>query len=275
MVNLIKEAQAKLLCELEKLDDLLPRDLFFPDQRLILIEETIGSLKDQIVTHEFSETSEEISFYKAVLPPLLSIWIYYSEKSGLETSEQIGTRNSKKEYKRRLENRIDEFLNDNMDFYEYCSRGETHLDGFYFLRSGPSRRQPVFLFDTMIDPRYCPAYCCKVAMIMAYKKLDDELSLLSAERESDKSGAAGNNYRLLKWTGSTIELVELSYALVKGGYFGSATLKDVIETFQFTFQKKLGNYTKKYQEMLSRKKGTTTFLTKLTSDFEKWIDETE
>jgi len=42
---------------------------------------------------------------------------------------------------------------------------------------------------------------------------------------------------------------------MQGGYFGTATLKDVIETFQFKFQKKLGNYTKKYQEMLSRKKG--------------------
>ncbi len=110
---------------------------------------------------------------------------------------------------------------------------------------------------------------------MAYKKLDDELSLLYAERESDRSGAAGNNYKLLNWMGSTIDLVELSYALVKAGCFGNATLKDVIETFQFTFQKKLGNYTKKYQEMLSRKKGTTRFLTRLTSDFEKWIEESE
>ena len=73
-------------------------------------------------------------------------------------------------------------------------------------------------------------------------------------------GAAGNNYKLLNWMGSTIDLVELSYALVKAGCFGNATLKDVIETFQFTFQKKLGNYTKKYQEMLSRKKGTTSSL---------------
>ncbi len=41
---------------------------------------------------------------------------------------------------------------------------------------------------------------------MAYKKLDDELSLLYAERESDRSGAAGNNYKLLNWMGSTIDL---------------------------------------------------------------------
>ena len=52
-------------------------------------------------------------------------------------------------------------------------------------------------------------------------------------------------------------------------------MKDVIETFQFTIQKKLGNYTKKYQKMLTRKKDTTTFLTKLTSNFEKWIEEIE
>jgi hypothetical protein len=128
-----------------------------------------------------------------------------------------------------------------------------------------------------MDPRFCPSYCVKIATLSAYRRLDEDLSNQFGEKYKETPNASIPTLKPLKWTGSITGLTELAYCLHKGGYInnGEASIKDVVENFQYLFQVNFGNYTRTWQEILCRKKGQTQFISKLLSDFQKWIEESD
>ena len=81
----------------------------------------------------------------------------------------------------------------------------------------------------------------------------------------------------LAWTDSKRGLTELIYSLQEQGSFnnGTADLKSFILCFEKTFSVELGNTSSSYQQLLSRKKGSSSFLTKLLEKFQQRICKME
>jgi RteC protein len=273
MVAETREKYELLLSELMVLDEEYTPDLNIPDQRLLLISRVLEPLRRELSEHIFDEDLNEIRFFKEVMPDILSLFIYYTERSALETSELIGTRKSRAEYRNRLMKRIDEFSTENADFYDYYSLRKSNFDSYYFLRNSPLNREPAVLFGAVIDSRFCPLFSIKIAMISAYRKLDAELS----DNPSDQKSKGTENLSVggLHWTGSKRDLTELAYAIKKYVNNGLTPIKEIIQGFQNLFGIDLGNYPRVYQELLSRKKGESYFLNQLVNDQQKKMEENE
>ena len=159
-------------------------------------------LKHELTEYIFDNDGNEIRFFKETLPDILSLFIYYTEKSALETSELIGTRKSRAEYRNRLMKRIDDFSTDNAELYDYYSMRKANFDSYYFLRSSPLNRGAGVLFGNVVDCRICPGYSIKMAMISAYRKLDGELN----NNLNDLNRARISVVSDLQWTGPKRDL---------------------------------------------------------------------
>lgn len=82
----------------------------------------------------------------------------------------------------------------------------------------------------------------------------------------------------LHWTASKVALVELLYAIQASGSFndGKTTLKELITSFENNFQINLGQYSKTYLEIRSRKAiEKTQFLDQLKKDLLEKINQTD
>jgi hypothetical protein len=166
--------------------------------------------------------------------------------------------------------RIEDFSTENADLYDYYSQRKTNFDSYYFLRSSPLNRESVVLFGTVVDPRFCPCFSIKMAMMSAYRKLDDELCDHPGDQKLETSSVSG-----LHWTGSKRDLTELVYVLKKYVNEGRAPVKEIVQGFQNLFNTDLGNYPRVFQEILSRKKSDSYFLNQLVNDQQKKMEENE
>lgn len=273
MVAETREKYEQLLSELAILDDTHEPDLTIPDQRLLLISAVLEPLKQKLTEYIFESDENEIRFFKETLPDILSLFIYYTEKSALEISELIGTRKSRAEYRGRLMKRIDDFSMENAALYDYYSLRKTNFDSYYFLRSSPLNREPAVLFGTVVDPRSCPGFSIKMAIIPAYRKLDNELCMDLGDQNGKRAEvlSAGG----LRWTATKRDLIELVYAIKNYVNGGAVPIKDIVQGFQYLFNTDLGNYPRVYQELQSRKKSESYFLNQLVNDQQKKMEENE
>jgi hypothetical protein len=271
MLEQAQKLYNKLLSDLDVLADEHEPDLYIPDRRLERISEGMVWLKEELSRYVFENDAEEILFYKTVFPPILSLHIYYTEKSGLEINQIIGTKKSIKDYTGRLMKRIDEFSEQNASFYDYCALRKISFDSHYFLRNSPLNQEGTILFGVTMDPKCCTAYSMKLAMMSAYRRLDAELSRSTAY---DGPGLPVFESKL-KWTGTIAGLTELMYPLVKYINHGTVHVKDIALGFQYLFNVDLGNYSRTIQEIKRRKKGDTLFLLQLAEDFSQIIEERE
>jgi hypothetical protein len=261
----------QLLSDLVILDENHEPDLYVPDKRLERINEMMGLLKEELSRYVFVDDVEEILFFKTVFPPVLSLHIYYTEKSGLEINQLIGTKKSIKDYTDRLTKRIDEFSEQNSTFYDYCALRKAGFDGHYFLRSSPMNQEATLLFGSVMDPKICTVYSIKLAMMLAYRRLDGELS---RSYVNDSPGLPVFESKL-KWTGTIAGLTELMYPLVKYINHGNVHVKDIALGFQQMFNVDLGNYSRTIQEIMRRKSGDNHFLLQLADDFTQWMEDRE
>jgi hypothetical protein len=274
MVAEVQKMYEQLLSDLENLDEMYQPDQRQPDRRLVLISEVIEPLKQKLPGYEFDSDADEIFFFKTVFPNIITLYIYYTEKSGLENSGLIGSRKSRADYITRLTKRMDDFSTQHSEFYDYCSLRKTNFDAYYFLRNSPLNREATVLPGSVVDPGFCPNYCMKVAMFSAHRKLDEELSELSGDGKSGAPGTA-DTVKGLRWTSSKRSLIELIYVLRKHINNGQVSIKEVVQGFQNLFNTDLNNYTRIFYEVQGRKKGETLFLNQLLNDMNNVTNENE
>ncbi len=169
--------------------------------------------------------------------------------------------------------RIDDFSTVNAELYDYYSLRKTNFDSYYFLRSSPLNREAAVLFGTMVDPKFCPGFSIKMAMISAYRKLDAELCENSGEQNAKPTDPS--KMSRLQWTGTKRDLTELVYAIKKYVNNGMTPVKEIVQDFQGLFNIDLGNFHRVYYEILARKKGENQFLNQLVNDQQKKMEENE
>jgi hypothetical protein len=280
MIDFTQKLHEDLLRKLDDQNELNDSKKIVTEPRLQLILETIDQVKQKLKRYNFDSEEEEIYFFKNLLPEFLSLFIYYSEKVAIACSERIGTEKSKNDFLDQLFQKMDYFFKINNDFFNYYRFGKTRFDNYYFLRNISSYNDHLDLPAFMMDESFCTIYSWKVATINAYTRLEKEIRFHSNENgRSIKNEEANLDSEIpgLEWTDSKRGLTELIYSLQEQGSFnnGQADLKTIIRCFEKTFSVELGNTSSTYQQLLSRKKGSSSFLTRLQEKFDERICKIE
>jgi hypothetical protein len=234
----------------------------------------IDQLKELLRSHVFSREEEEIHFFKMALPQFLSELIYYSEKAEIEWAGEHNGTAFRIQFLERQRRRIEDYYVDHMEFFKYCRSGMTYMDTHYFLRSNAYNAGHRDLLLSVIDTGFCTPYSVKRATLLAYARLEQDIHLLRLAKNEDNSPSG--KYKLV-WTDTKSGLTELIYSFHQKGVFnkGKADLMTIAVFIGNAFSVPLGNITRTFQEILSRKKGSTLFIDSLKIALNQRIDDIE
>jgi hypothetical protein len=265
----------ELLSKLEELDkNYDPQNL--TDSRLHLVVTVIERIKQKLLNYEFESEEEEMDYFKCTLPETLSLYIFYSVKMDWDRILQQGVKESQNEFIAGLLAEAETFRKGNREFFEYCRDGNSERDRFYFLRKHTNYRERPYRLTSITDPHSPTAYCGIKAQFIAHVKLENEMYRLSTIKKLDDPVPLTEEDPLL-WTGSKIGLIEVLNAWRFMGAFdhGKASMKKITRCFEKLFGIDLGNYSKQFQEIMTRKTGIINYLHKMIDALQKAIDDIE
>lgn len=118
-----------------------------------VIAEAFDKLKTFIISYEFKNEEEEISFFKEIKPKFCFRLIYYRKLYNIEMNRPAGV-DKQKEYLRGELNEINKNNNKRLDFIRYYRSGATHLDSLYFLRGRTGTEQYLETFYYELDQNF-------------------------------------------------------------------------------------------------------------------------
>lgn len=237
-------------------------------------------LKVYILQNEFEGKIEEIDFFKNIKPRFLSKLIYYQKIFEVQSRLPIGSSTEIKLYYLQEINKINEYLNDNRDFYNYYRSRSTALDEIYFIRMEPDSWLLLNFENYETDLNFTTIYDHKVAKILAYESLsnliNESISKLEIKSTPNINLPSGTT-PIINWTASKASLIELIYALQSTGSCNNGTIdiKNLATYFENSFNIDLGNYYRVFQEIRIRKISRTTFLDHLKQRLIQRMDESD
>jgi hypothetical protein len=261
---------------LSKLDELHrnynPQDL--TDPRLNLITVVIDQIKEKLKFHLFEHEEDEIHFFKKVLPETLALYFYYSDKMERDRINRRGSPECSYKLTDRIYLQAENFRKDHRDIYEYNRDEKSHLDKIYFLRTSPLNTESKYQLRQIIDPSSPPVHCELLAINIAYSRLEHEMKM-SLKENQNKTSFTSSHEDDLPWTGTKASATELLYALKRSGLIdnGNASLNKMKRWFEKSFSIDLGNISKIFQDIQSRKMNNISVFDKLKEAFKKAIDE--
>jgi hypothetical protein len=259
------QLQQKLKGQLEVIGLETSDPITMVSKSLLVIKVCLIELKEFVCGYQFSDETEKIVFFKEIKPIFMSQYYYYERILSIKLNEPIGDREDTLRYFYQELKTIQDFKNENCEFYKYCLTNSTHLDDKYFSREGNRNINP------NEDERFSTGYDNTVALLLANQMLRDYLQSaikkVSLESEDEKM--------LLTWTGPKTYLIELIYALQSAETFnnGKADIKQIASAFESIFNISLGNYYRGFQEIQQRKKGKSYFLDQLKAKFIQRVNE--
>jgi hypothetical protein len=282
MQTFTKNLHDELEKNLKALEESPYSEKFRSERRIGLIMKTVGRILKELETYQFPSEEDEISYFKSVLPPVIALLVYYDGKNDWESVERLGTFKARQDFLEQQFKKINDFFKDNEELFRYYRSGKTNLDRYYFM---PKRNleEEDDLLSFLMDPSFCTIYCLKVSIFLGYASLEKDILQTLDQKEggaklkkavwddNDETGIMDK----MPWMLSKIALIELVYALKAVGAFGNAELKTIQRVIEKVFKVDLGNITRSYQDIVSRKAGQTLFLDQLKSGLLAWIERTE
>jgi hypothetical protein len=245
-----------------------------------IILQSIDSLKSHLITNPFANIAEEILFFKQIKPKFTSKLIYNVELLKIEGKRPIGSFKTQQKYLMRQLTKLENFFEDNVDFYQYYRSGNTFLDEKYFVRNVFDIRlhHDAYIFD--YDSSFSTSHDFKVAKIAANEILRNYLNSSLMELEQNKYAVSKFQEvpkKRLLWTAPKAALIELLYGLHSAGVFNNsnADIGQIARNLQATFGVDLGNYYRAFQEIRARKTGRTTFMDLLKKKLVERMDDTD
>lgn len=213
---------------------------------ILAIGDVVQQVKEYISQNDFKDVEEEILFFKELKPSLYSKLIYYIEIKEIESKRVLCAGNEfVRAYLVEHVERLTGYLKENIYTYQYLQLGSTFLDEALFTRKNVLESSRVDCDN--LDNSFMTAWDNKVSRILAYQMLLEYLNseILILDKPFSKSSK-------LVWYGTKRGLVELIYALVTKECFGEATIKDLADFFQLSFNVDLGDYYGIYKELKER-----------------------
>lgn len=259
-VRKIRKESDELINQIESSDsNILKKSL----EASHVLAEAFDQLKTFVISYEFKNDEEEISFFKEIKPKICYRLIYYRKLYNIEMNRPAGVE-KQKEYLREELNEINKYNNKRLDFIRYYRSGATHLDSLYFLRGKMDTEQYLETFYYELDPNFSTNYDCKVAKI-----LSNDMLMTYLMQEIEQLNNNGISFPLgfpsvkLTWHGTKTELMEQLYSWDSDNTFGDVPLTQLSDYIQNVFNIQLDkNLSRAFSDMKVRN-SPTPFLDKL------------
>lgn len=229
-----------------------------------VLADAFKQLKLFVLSHNFKNDDDEISFFKEIKPRLCFRLIYYRKVYNIEMNRPIGI-DKQREYLCDILNDINKYNSKRLDFIRYYRSGSTHLDALYFLRDSTDAEQYLETFFHELDPKFSTNCDFKVAKILSNDMLSAYL-MQEIELLNDNGMRAGSfNFPTTKktWKGSKAELQEQIYAWDSAGTFGDVPLTQLYDYIQNVFNIQLDTNLSRNFGDLKIRNAPTPFLEKL------------
>jgi len=237
--------------------------------------ELLASIALMCKNTSLTDTTTEVIFFKNVLPPFYTIGLYYTTLFHLEATKPISSATTLKQWYECELSRISALDNQHIEFNRYYRSNQSHLDQFYFTRNGSIHllaSEPIGIF---FHHEICTLGTYKIALLKSHELLSEYLN--ASLYKIDHPDQTFAELPTLQWTDSKSGLIELIYALQEKGCFnnGGASLKQITTFFEKVFKVELGNTSRTFQVIMSRKLDYANFLEKLKQRFLQRIDRNE
>lgn len=234
-----------------------------------LTKQSLKDVRNLIIIYKFKTKQEEIVFFKKIKPRLFSKLIYYQKLFNIEGKRPRSSNKSQIKYFNKHIDRLQNYFNDNLEFYHYYRRGATFLDEHYFVRGKIDIRLFPDTFSFFTDEKFSTSHDSTVATILAYDMLivylKTEINKLENSNGMEPTINPYQKQSRLFWTANKTDLVELIYSLHSTGAVnsGTADIKEMASICERLFNIELGDYYRTYLEIRSRKINQTKFLDKM------------
>ena len=195
------------------------------EEGILIVRRTLKLLRNYVIKRSFKDLNEEIHFFKNTKPYVFSKLIYYVKLFSIESKRPRSSNKSQIKYFNNHIDKLQDYFNDNLEFYHYYRRGAKFLDEEYFIRGKVDFRLFPDSLSFFTDDKFSTSHDTTVAKILAYDML-----IIYLKREIDKLENKNNmetNYNAFKnqsklfWTGNKTDLIELIYALHSSGSINS------------------------------------------------------
>jgi hypothetical protein len=273
MLDFTQKLYDELLLKLADLDQKDYRENL-ADPRLSQICTSIDLIRNKLKSYQFTAENDEIHYFKSVLPPVLSLLIYYTDKIEWDRILQQNSTDAIQEFYERTFTNIKNFRRDNKEFFDYCRNGKTMMDKFYFLRNSPMNMETIHQIESLRDPSCPTVHCVIVATFLAQLKQEQNMYMAMTMRKNGSSSSEKES-KGLKWTGKIIDLIELGSALHENKAFdnGNVSQREMFEYLGKVFQVDTGNIYRQFQDLRIRKTGYTKYLDLIAQQLRKRIDD--
>tara|TARA_R110000822_G_scaffold106332_1_gene234411 strand:- start:41 stop:883 length:843 start_codon:yes stop_codon:yes gene_type:complete len=247
-----------------EIEDVLQR----AEKGIKISQDALIKLRNNI-SEKIKNIEDEIYYFKQIKPQVFSKLIYYQILFNIESKRPRSSNKSQIKYFNKHIDKLQNYFNDNLEFYHYYRKGATFLDEHYFVRGKADIRLFPDTFSFFIDDKFSTSHDSTVATILAYDMLivylKTEIDKLENSNGMETVINPFKNQSRLFWTANKTDLIELIYALQSSGAInsGTADIKEMATACERLFNIDLGDYYRAYLEIRSRKTNQTKFLDKM------------
>jgi hypothetical protein len=223
------------------------------------IREAILKMKNFILERPFADGAAEILFFKTMKPGYVSEQIYLVEMTLLQMSRPSPVDPGILEFYVGELKKLRLFFDHHRYFYQYYLMGAAELDSRLFVRGAdPMDTLLTEIPDT--DPVFSTNGDFLWAKFMALERLrdwlEDEIEGVRGGRSDGANGGPGDGVPVLKWTGETINLVEIAYGIWLTGQVnnGNVSVSEIVQWLERHFAVRIGKAHRRWQNIAGRKR---------------------
>lgn len=247
------------------------------------IQTAFEKLKRFVADVPFKDQDDEISFFKYEKPKFTAEHFFAMEIFTIEAARPLNDISLLKTFYGQELKYIHRFVEQNKFLYSYYQFDLKELDHLLFVRGAKPVDVPV---PDMIglDPAFTT--CCDIlwGKFMAFERLEkwlrEEISELNGNNggtpEASLSTPPAAPAGALKWTGESINLVEIAYGIWLTGQLnnGQVSITEIVEFLERVFRVRIGKAHRRWQGIANRKRlGYTKFLDEMRAGIEKRVEE--
>ncbi|GAA4213210.1 RteC domain-containing protein [Pedobacter jeongneungensis] len=272
-----KRSLATLLDELHSLDHQTNDPLQKMSGSLKIIKTAITRLQQIVLEQGFSSREEEVNFFKHIKTDFYAQQIFVVERYTLERNMPLRDAEAQRIFLLGEVAYVERFFLSHPFVFEYFRIGATELDELYFLRESegsglifPEGLERDRSFSSPVDYLFSKFKAYGMVRDWIMERLD------YLERNPAVAYVSGAESVELKWTGDSVNLAELGYALALSGQLnhGQAAIAQVFRWMEEKFVVSIGVPARRMASIRSRKRlSRTKFLDELKEVLERKMDE--
>jgi hypothetical protein len=245
------------------------------------IQTAFENLKRFMADTPFKNQDDEVAFFKYEKPKFTAEHFFAMEIFTIETARPLNDVLALKAFYEQELKYIHRFLEQNKFLYSYYQFDLKELDHLLFVRGAKPVDIP--LPEGMgLDPAFTTSCDMLWGKFMAFERLGHWLRNEINDLNGGGTPAATQNalptapIGALKWTGESINLVEIAYGIWLTGQVnnGQVSITEIVEFLERVFRVRIGKAHRRWQGIANRKRlGYTKFLDECKVKIEKRVEE--